>query len=113
MLRENGILCLTIHDNLSIDESQARHMVQSAKLMDPSGQIRLLIINGENNDLSFGAQRLFASANGFSRVAFLTQSRLQAEVGRVLATMMQALKCPFEFKLFYDRKQAEAWLLRP
>lgn len=113
IFHENGILYLYIHDDLSIDEPQARQMVETAQSIDPSGQIRLLIVMGVNNDLTFGAQRLFASATGFTRVAFLTQNRLQAEVGQFLVIMLRTLKISYEFKLFYDLKQAETWLLRP
>lgn len=110
---ENGILYLYIHDNLSIDELVAQQMVQGALAIDASGQIRLLIVNGSNNDISFDAQRIFASATGFKRIVFMTRNRLQAEVGQFLVTMMRALKSDYEFKLFHDIAQAEAWLLRP
>lgn len=113
ILHENGILYIYIHDNLSIDDSEARQMVRDALVIDPSGQIRLLISIGENNDLSFAAQRTFASAAGFTRIAFITRNRLQAEVGQFLVTMMRTLKSNYEFKLFYDLSKAEAWLLRP
>lgn len=113
MLHENGIIYFYIHDNLSIDEFIAQQMVQDARAIDLSGQIRLIIINGSNNDISFAAQRVFASATGFKRIVFMTRNRLQAEVGQFLVTMMRALKSDYEFKLFHDIGQAEAWLLRP
>ncbi len=113
VFHENGILYLYVHDNLSIDASTAQEMVQNAQQIDPSGTIRLLIVCGMNNDISFGAQRVFASAAGFSRVVFMTRNRLQAEVGQFLVTMMRTLKSNYEFKLFYEIEQAEAWLLRP
>lgn len=43
----------------------------------------------------------------------MTRNQLQAQVGQFLVTMMRTLKSNYEFKLFYDIKQAEAWLLRP
>ncbi len=113
ILHENGIIYFYIQDNLSIDEFIAQQMVQDARTIAPSGQIRLIIINGSNNDISFAAQRAFASATGFKRIVFMTRNRLQAEVGQFLVTMMRALKSDYEFKLFYDIAQAEAWLLRP
>lgn len=113
ILHENGILYLYIHDDLSIDGSEAQQMVHDALSIEHSGQTRLLISIGANDELSFAAQRVFASAKGFTRVAFMTRNRLQAEVGQFLVTMMRALKSSYEFKLFYGMSDAEAWLLRP
>jgi hypothetical protein len=113
VFHENGILYLYVRDDLSIDVPVAQEMVQNAQKIDPSGHTRLLIVCGLNNDISFGAQRIFASATGFSRVVFMTRNRLQTEVGQFLVTMMRTLKSNYEFKLFYEIKQAETWLLRP
>lgn len=113
VFHENSILYLYVHDNLTIDVPEAQQMVQNAQKINPSGTIHLLIICGMNNDISFAAQRVFASATGFSRVVFMTRNQLQAQVGQFLVTMMRTLKSNYEFKLFYDIKQAEAWLLRP
>ncbi|MCC6602387.1 MAG: hypothetical protein IT327_04210 [Anaerolineae bacterium] len=113
VFHENGILYLYVRDDLSIDVPVAQEMVQNAQEIGPSGHTRLLIVCGLNNDISFGAQRTFASATGFSRVVFMTRNRLQAEVGQFLVTMMRTLKSNYEFNLFYEIKQAETWLLRP
>lgn len=66
VFHENSILYLYVHDNLTIDVPEAQQMVQNAQKIDRSGTIHLLIICGMNNDISFAAQRVFASATGFS-----------------------------------------------
>jgi len=108
--RENGILYLYLNDDLTIDITVAQQMVSAARSLDDSGQIRLLIVYGTNSDLTFAAQRYFATVTGFTHLAFVTHSRLQVEVGQFLTTLLRVLKSSYEFRVFYDVAAAEAWL---
>lgn len=108
----NGLIYFFIQDDLSIDSDSAKEMVEIVTGLDNSGQVRLVIVQGVNVELTFGAQRYFGSTKGFSHLALVIESRLQAEVGQFLITMMRALHSPYEIKLFHDLEQAEAWLLQ-
>lgn len=111
----NGIICLQVQDNLHIDLDMARQMVSDVKAIQPdqTGQIRLLLIYSQNSDLTFQAQRYFASVTGFTHVAFVVSSRLQAEVGQFLIKLLQTLRSTYEFRLFYDVDTAMLWLQNP
>ena len=110
---ENGILYFYMRDNLTIDATEAQQMVSDALALDGSGQIRLLIVFGANSDLTFNAQRYYATLTDFTHIALITQTRLQAEVGQFLVTLLRALRSSYEFRIFYEITLAEAWLLQP
>lgn len=112
MRHENGILYLHMYDDLTVDVPAAQQMVSAARVLDDSGQIRLIIVYGKNSDLTFNAQRYFSTVTGFSHLAFVTRSRLQVEVGQFLTTLLRVLKSAYEFRVFYDIASAEAWLLQ-
>lgn len=107
---ENGIVYFYMNDGLLIDVADAKQMVADTRAIANPGPIRLLFVYGKNGDLTFKAQRYFASVTGFSRLAFIVHTRLQAEVGQFLVILMRTLKSSYEFRMFYDESQAEAWL---
>lgn len=109
---QNGLLYFYMHDNLPIDIAVARQMVSDARSLDDSGKARLMVIYGTNSDLTFGAQRYFATVTGFTHLAFVTRSRIQVEVGQLLSTVLQVLKSSYEFRVFHDVALAETWLLQ-
>lgn len=111
-LHENGIVYFTMQDNLSIDMADAQQMVADVRSLDGFGQIRLIVDYGVNSDLTFKAQRYFASVTGFTHLAFITHTRVQTEIGQFLSTMLRFLKSSYEFRVFSDLAQAEAWLLQ-
>ena len=106
----NGIVYLQVQDNLHVDLEIATQMVFDAKAITQSDQIRLLLLYSQNSDLTFQAQRYFASATGFTHVEFVVSSRLQAEVGQFLVTFLRSLKSTYEIKLFHNVDTAMAWL---
>ncbi len=108
---ENSILYFYMHNDLLIDVAEAQKMVSDACRLDDSGQARLIVVYGRNSDLTFGAQRYFATVTGFTHLAFVTSSRLQVEVGQFLTTLLRVLKSSYEFRVFYDVATAQAWLL--
>lgn len=113
VLHQNGIVYFHMHDNLSIDVEDARQMVESVRSLDSSGQARLLFIYGNNSDLSFAAQRYFATTKDLvSRMAFVVQNRLQAEMAQFLVTFLRALRSTYEFRIFHEVNSAQAWLLK-
>ena len=107
-----GIIYLQVQDNLHIDLHIATQMVSDVKAMQLD-RVRLLILYSKNSDLTFQAQRCFAAATGFTHVAFVVSSRLQAEVGQFLFSILRTLKSTYEFRLFYDIDRAMAWLQNP
>lgn len=54
---ENGLIFIYLKDDTSINLQQAQKLVEDVRTLDDSGQARLLVVQGNNNDLSFEAQR--------------------------------------------------------
>lgn len=113
LIYPDEIIALHLNDDLPITLTVAQQMVTDVQAQSPSDAIHLLLLQGANSDLTFEAQRYFASVTGFARVAFVMRSRLQVEVGQFLARFLQALKTSYEFKPFYDVDAAMAWLQSP
>ena len=112
VLHKNGLVYFHMRDNLSIDVEVAKQMVESVRALDGSGQARLLFIYGHNSDLSFAAQRYFATTKDLvSRMAFVSHNRLQAEMAQFLVNLLRALRSTYEFRIFHQVADAEEWLL--
>ena len=108
---ENGIIYLYIKDDLSIDMDIAQQMVVDIRSLDNSGDAHLIIVQGHNNDASFEAQRFFSVTKGVTKLAMVSQSRIQAEVVKFFTPMLRLFRAPYELKAFYSLEQAERWLL--
>lgn len=106
----DGILYLFLLDNLCIDVADAQAMVADVRSLAQSDQIRLLIVNGLNSDVTFNAQRYFAGATGYTHLAYVVRNRMQAEVGQLLISMLHMFRSTYEFKVFYKVEAAEKWL---
>ena len=106
----DGLIHLYLHDNLNINLALAQQMVADVRAIAQSEQIRLLLVYGKNSDISFRAQRYFATVTGFTHLAFVVSNRVQAEIGQFLVSLLQTLRSTYEFKLFYEVETALIWL---
>ena len=108
---ENGIIYLYIKDDLSIDMDIARQMVVDIRSLDNSGDAHMIIVQGRNNDANFEAQRFFSVTRGVTKLAMVSQSRVQTEVVKFFMSMLKLFRAPYELKPFSSLEQAERWLL--
>ena len=77
---ENGIIYLYVDNGLSIEDMpEAQQLVQDVQSLDNSGKARLLIVQGNNNNMTFSAQKYLGTVKGVTHLALVVQSRLQAE----------------------------------
>ena len=61
---ENGIIYLYVDNGLAIEDMP---------------EARLLIVQGNNNNMTFSAQKYLGTVKGMTHLALVVQSRLQAE----------------------------------
>lgn len=107
----NGIVFIFMKDDLSISLPIAEKLVEDVRALDNSGQARLLIVQGQNNDLPFETQRYLGSVKGVIHLALVVHTRLQAEVAQFFIKLLYLLRSPYEMRVFNELDVAEAWLL--
>lgn len=107
---ENGIVYIYVDNNASINLPEAVQIIEDICAFDDSGQARLLVVQGSNNDMSFAAQSYLGKANAVGFFALVVQSRLQAEVAQFFINLIQIFRATYEMRIFYQLSQAEAWL---
>ena len=76
---ENKIIYLYVDNGLSIEMPEAQQLVQDVQSLDNSSKARLLIVQGNNNNMTFSAQKYLGTVKGMTHLALVVQSRLQAE----------------------------------
>ena len=108
---ENGLVYFYFHDDVSVCFEDAREIVELVRSLDDSGQIRLLIVQGDSNDLTFEAQRYLGTIHGVTHLALVTRGRLQAEVAQFFMGLLRVLRSPYEMQTFFQVQEAENWLL--
>ena len=107
----NGIIYIYWRDNKSFTIHDARQIVADSRALDDSGRARLLVVQGINNDLSFEAQRYLGTVEGLTHLALVVQNKLQADVAQFFLALLKLFHSPYELRVFYRLKEAEAWLL--
>jgi len=108
---ENGLVYFYFHDGVSVCIEDARQIVELVRSLDDSGQVRLLIVQGSSNDLTFEAQRYLGTMPGVTHLALVTRGRLQAEVGQFFMGLQRVLRSPYEMQTFFQVQEAQNWLL--
>ena len=108
---DNGLVYFYFHDGISVCLEDARQIVELIRSLDDSGQARLLIVQGNSNDLTFEAQRYLGTINVLTHLALVTRGCLQAEVAQFFMGLLRILRSPYEMQTFYQVEAAEDWLL--
>lgn len=108
---DNGIVYIYLIDDISIDLQKAQALVAEVRALDSSGQARLLVRQGNNNDLSFEAQRFLGTVKGLTHLALVVHSRLQADVAQIFVNLLNLLNSSYRMQVFHSVTAAEAWLL--
>ena len=111
-LHENGVVYIYFRDCTPIDLKVAQTLVDDVRALDDSGQTRLLVVQGKNNDMSFEAQHFLGTVHGVSHLALVVHNRLQAEVAKFFVSFLVFLRSSYEMRVFSQLKPAETWLLR-
>lgn len=107
---ENGLIFIYLKDDTSINLQQAQKLVEDVRTLDDSGQARLLVVQGNNNDLSFEAQRFLGTVKGLTHLALVVHSRFQADVAKIFVSLLNLLNSSYEMKVFHLEADAEVWL---
>lgn len=108
---ENGILYVHYQDDITIDEASAAAIIQVVEAICPHGDLKLLIIHGSDNALTFAAQKKLATVPRAGRVALLVNGRFTQDVFNVLSQVAKVFRMRAEFRAFEATESAEHWLL--
>lgn len=110
--KENNVIYLYLVDDVAFDLENAQKMVTDVRSLNKSGYGRLLIVQAQNNTLTFEAQKYLSEVEGITHLALVVQNKIQARVAQFFLSLKKIFDSTYEMKVFFEEDRAEAWLLQ-
>ncbi|MCA9955214.1 MAG: hypothetical protein H6657_10915 [Ardenticatenaceae bacterium] len=109
--RANGLVYFYKRDDLAIDMSTAEKFLDTVRVLDDSGDARVMVIQGQGVEYSFEAQHLLLTNDVVGKVAYVIQTGTQYLTVELLQNMAKSFKSRMQLAIFQEVEEAEKWLL--
>jgi hypothetical protein len=109
--QENDLIYFYKEDGIRIDKSTAEKFLDIVRALDDSGRAKVIVIQGKQVEYTFDAQRLLLTNDFLGGIAYVTQTRGQYLVARLLQDLAKTLRSNFQVGVFRDMEDAENWYL--